>query len=629
MKVKKVPSYLLQILLTIGASLIIGFLSFSGMYILLPLLPIALGAFALSVAYEGEIYLQNIKGALNKLFKRDYLKRFLANQYLLETLSADNSPLATKACPQFFKDYEIQLQLLGKFAHKRLNKTDKARKKQIEKELKTMEKWFALQLFSSSQETLPDDLRQWFRNNKQDEWQALLKKRQVIFHGVKLFSVLASVFMGMGTTYLLTEAFAVIPFFAAISMTLLPPLIAPMAIIAGAAYGLLIYNAITDMINNDTLRNWYTKIRNDLKQGFTLRNILIASSTIFLFALAVALTFCTAGTWWTIVKNNRPIFAWMGRLPGFIMKVASPSVNGLSQFTFILQNTIESLEMVYNAIKKTGKAIAHQLTTNENLLQRINPARLILKLTLTPLRLLFFLGHLVSIGVTADKVPRIPAILSALLGIISEGFEDMHYFIDFLHEHEHEHDHGTQQLLQERFSSGHGHDHNTDIPTRLLRLIFLPVFLLAAAWDTWASQIKIERLGIQPIKPLTFKAAWNKVWSKENAPQEIEAVEIEENADKPSKDWDIQYAVYSIEHYIEKHLKNAVSAQAKIADLNDLKTRIRKLSNPEQQLTVQGLIQAEIKDKNKSYNVHRLFGTGNTRTQDFLETLGSQVAPGA
>lgn len=66
---KKIPRYVALASLTIGASLILGFLSFGGMYALYPILPLAFAAFGLSVAYEGEVYLQNIKGAFKKYLK--------------------------------------------------------------------------------------------------------------------------------------------------------------------------------------------------------------------------------------------------------------------------------------------------------------------------------------------------------------------------------------------------------------------------------------------------------------------------------------------------------------------------------------------------------------------------------
>lgn len=97
---KKIPYNLALILLTAGASIILGFLSFSGMYALYPLLGLAFATFALSVAYEGEIYLQNIKGALTKLFKSDYLEHRMAKEYLLDHFP-DNTE--EEECPQFSK----------------------------------------------------------------------------------------------------------------------------------------------------------------------------------------------------------------------------------------------------------------------------------------------------------------------------------------------------------------------------------------------------------------------------------------------------------------------------------------------------------------------------------------------
>jgi hypothetical protein len=91
-----------------------------------------------------------------------------------------------------------------------------------------------------------------------------------------------------------------------------------------------------------------------------------------------------------------------------------------------------------------------------------------------PLRILMFLGHLVSIGVTGDRMPGVPAILSALLGIVSEGFEDAHYFFDLdyffdLGGDDHHH---------------HGHEHS-DLPNQVLSLLFSPIFALAASWHYW------------------------------------------------------------------------------------------------------------------------------------------------
>ena len=70
---KKSHKYIITTILTIGASLWLGLLSFSGMFVLIPSLGLALSAFVLSVLYDGEIYQKNINNALNKLFNNDLI----------------------------------------------------------------------------------------------------------------------------------------------------------------------------------------------------------------------------------------------------------------------------------------------------------------------------------------------------------------------------------------------------------------------------------------------------------------------------------------------------------------------------------------------------------------------------
>lgn len=499
MKLRKIPNYLLPWLLTLGASLIIGFLSFTGMLTIVPLLSLAIAAFVLSVAYEGEIYLQNIKSALNKLFfKRDYLQNHLANEFLMKSFTKGLVDTADENCPQFFKDYGAQLKLLHKFDHKRLNKDSKKTKKQIKKTLRDMEKWFALQLFSSADETdltlYESKLRDWLKENGQANIQELFQKRQKTFNAVKVFSVLAGIFMSIGTTYLLIDAFAALPILAAISFTALPAIILPLAILAGVAYGFLIYNAVTDMINNDSVRKWSNKIVKDLKEGITFRSATIAVAAVVLVLLTGALTFCTAGTWWTVAKNTRPLFAWMSKIPNIIASGLFV-ITGSAQLIFNLENVFSSLKLIRDAFKSEDsmwRRIGHifskefkAMRNNENLLQLLNLPRLILLLTFVPLRMIVFLGHLIGIAVSSDRVPGIPELASSGLGFTSEFFEDFHYFFGDLF-HTHKHDHDTKSLIKERLKEGHGHDHSRDIPTQLLKLLFAPLFYAAAGWD-WAA----------------------------------------------------------------------------------------------------------------------------------------------
>ncbi|WP_419419632.1 hypothetical protein ACNVED_14190 [Legionella sp. D16C41] len=636
MKTKKIPYYFLLMLLTLGASLIIGFLSFGGMYAILPLLPLAFGSFALSVAYEGEIYLQNIKGAFKKLFKDDYLSRYLADEYLLKHFPDTED----KDCPQFFKDYEIQLRLLSQFEHKNLDKESLARKKKLEKTMLDMRKWFALQLFrkSSNDDSYSKyqlELQRWLAEHGQQEAIEKLETRTRTFNIVKAFSALAGLFMGVGTTYLLVGGFAAIPLLATLPISILPLIIVPLAIIAGAAYSFLTYNAVTDMINNDTLRKWFFKIRNNFTKEnaseHIVRNIFLAITAVSLLTLTVALTICTAGTWWTVAKTARPLFTWMGKLPAFVMGVINPIITGASTLIFNLQNTSESLEMIDNLSRSKGNAFTKakisiqtslkNLASHENWLQLFNPARILLKLTITPLRIILFLGHLISIGVTSDRVPGIPEVVSALLGIISEGFEDAHYFFEQAHEHhlkKDDHYHQTKGLLKEQLQTDEGHDHEVDLPTRVLKVIFSPLYLLAALWDYATSQRNTN----STKNVLNFHDAWN----KQTGQKPVENVTFAPGDQKVSSEWQAEQASYRIERFKTKHLKHALIngkvAQEKEADLNQVQAKLRDRD----QIKATPVEQVKEAANYSSFKKHRFFNTEKTKTTKFLEDLAERIS---
>jgi hypothetical protein len=628
----KIPFNVLLVLLTLGASLILGFLSFGGMYALMPALGLAFAAFGLSVAYEGEIYLQNIKGALNKLLKKDYLENYLAKEYLLAHFPQD---LEGADCPQFFKDYMIQLRLLKKFGHKTLNQESQLRKRKIEKKLKDMERWFALQLFSNPQDeaTSPSnyalELRRWLTSHEQDQWQNKLNTRKATFYAVLAFSLLAGTFMGLGTTYLIVEAFAVIPLFATIPFTFWPILILPMAIIAGGAYAMLTYNSITDLINNDTIRKWFNKIRNDLSQGFTVRNVFLAVTALFLVTLAIALTVCTAGTWWTVATKARPLFAWMSDMPSVIMGVINPIITGLSAIFFNVENTAESLSLIDEATKSETSLLTkmtdffkqsyQHVRNTENWWQIVNPFRLLLKLTIMPLRIIFFMGHLISIAVTADRMPGVPTLLSAFVAIISEGFEDAHYFVGHSHDEHHHHDNAA--LLKERLDQSHGHNHNVDIPTFVIKSVATPIYFLAAVWDYLASRGNQATENSQQ-KSLTFIEAWNK---QRGVPTEDD-VRLKSKAQHPSAEWQREHAISLIERHKSKQLQKVSFGKGLANDKLDALTSLQKELVTSTQQALPELIKAT--GENAILNQHRLFACSGskTKTQTFVDELPERIS---
>ena len=344
---QRIPPYFLAG----GASLILGLLSFGGMFALTPLWPLALGTLVLAVAYDYEIYQQNLTGAFNKLFfVRNYLKNHLAKEFLKNNFPIKNPNQLKDDRPEFFKQYEQQLLMLHDFEHKHLDKAAKIRKKNIEKNMRNLELWFAKQLFlkrdkrkTNAFEENTLGIPQWLVELKKtgtdkllrDEAQKTLKIRRRLFYAVGAFSIFSAGFMALGTTYLLSETILLIPIMATVSAAIPPAGLLIVAIIAGIAYGFLTYNAVTDMINNKTMQKFLAKLLLIRTEGFTLRNVLITLSTLSLIAIAVGLTVCTAGTWWTVAKETTPLFSWLLKLPDFIMGIINPIINICYKSTII------------------------------------------------------------------------------------------------------------------------------------------------------------------------------------------------------------------------------------------------------------------------------------------------------
>src|SRR3990167_3746269 len=221
---KNIPYYFLLFLLTLGAVSTLGLLSFGGIFVLWPIWPLALGSLVLSIAYEGEIFLQNIQGALSKLFlTKHYLEQSMAIDFLRHYCPVEAD------MPQFFHDYTLKLQQLPQSSNQTI----------IKKQLHTMEKWFAYQLFHQHDPSAYGaELQTWLQDNNCLAVTATLAKRRKLFVLAQGFSVVSGIFMGVGSTYLLSEVFTVIPVLTGIAVTTLPMIIVPMAVMAGSAYAL-------------------------------------------------------------------------------------------------------------------------------------------------------------------------------------------------------------------------------------------------------------------------------------------------------------------------------------------------------------------------------------------------------
>lgn len=657
MKVQKQLRKITTPVLTVGAGLILGFLSFSGMFFLWPVVSFAIAAFVLSVVIDGLIYHENIKRALKK-FKPNHLKRQFAQEFLLDYLpSLESDTEAFDAAPDFFKDYLCQLKLYQAFTHDRLDEESSLSKKLMEKRLSDMEKWFTAQLFLKRKKAdptvhimhsinennippknsvvfleitqqflkiddqgmrhllTPDKLTsfptlyelklQHFLKPHQNAYQEALTERKETFRLIQAGSMLSALFMIFAATYLLGEPFLNIPLLASLPVATLPFIILPMAIIAGLAYGLLTYNASADMTQDKSFFKRKDRVKQDLKK-LDWKRIPMSLLTVGLFILSAALTLCNVGTWWTIVTKARPLFSWMAKIPSFVILLMSATL-AWSAGIFNLQNILTTMNEL-DVSSEDKKIEKEEEGEKENIWQKINPFRILLYLTYEPLRLLVFIAHLISESVNSDQVPGLSALWSFGLSFGSNAFEDWHYISGYHPPHKHD----IHSLLTERFSSESEHDHNNDIPTRALRALFYPLYYLAAIWH-----VETSKIGQEDGKPtMSFERALE--YQQGLKPEKT--IMPKDTGPSPSRDWEKQHMLY----LIEKKQKNiAPFAIKKQAELETFKKDLRVIDFEENQEELETLFHNEMTKEIYNTNTYTptFFPSTSTSTASFIREL--------
>lgn len=511
--IKKSSRQLLLLLLTIGASLTLGLLSYAGMFVLWPIMALGIAAFILAVAYESEIFWQNLKGAFKTLFstlalKKQFLREFLA-KYVPE------SEEERKKLPAILQSYLDLIQEQDKLEHlKQHNElsyeellTFKTLKQKIKRyELELAEQLFNLQTDPEHNHKDLQELRGWLKNNNGCDYVNKHRVRYALFTAGKALSIVAGSFVTIGTGYLLFEAFMTLSFLAMVPAAALPTVILTLAILSGIAYALITYNSITAMLNNRSLPKLWNSLIKDYKEGSqaSLTKKILKGISVFIFlSLTLILTICTAGTWWTIGQNLaflisqgwiiaatavlsastivinlfNTICTWFG-----IKKEIKHYVNGAEEKTAdSSEETSSSLIFsIFKVASNRFKKSFEPINANDSLLQRFNPFRIFIKILLTPIEWFLFLAHIISIGVAGDQIPGIHQYVSTALCAIDEGKEDWHRFFG------HSHFHGTKTLkplLKARAETGGGHEHNLDLPKRFIQFLLSPLYILATLVD--------------------------------------------------------------------------------------------------------------------------------------------------
>lgn len=488
MEAKKIIRYFLSALLITGIIMTVGFLSFTGMLLITPLIPIALGSFFFAAVVEGEVYKQNILAGMKKLFSRQFFKKNICQRELDKQVnSAESLQRST-----FLRDYKQQLHYVNqlKKAH-----TDKQKIKKATKRLNRMKAFFAEFIFAkkvSKTDVLSYELDNLLSKKQRAVLHAELMTKRMVNYGMSVFYILSGVSCSFASVYAIQAGF--ITLMTTWGLTLSPLLlfsgVIPLAILAGLGYGLLMYHTVTNLIANKTLQ----KVFNQFKQYFIYHpgeNKLIFSLKILglgllatiIIGLSIFATVATAGTWWLAVKQGARLLPYISALANWIRNISVPAMV-IPTLLFNLKNSLSTLKKIGQFSLSRNFAKSWQnlriIKAQENWLQFINPFRLVAKLIELPIHVTTFILHLLSICVMSDRLEPVPPIVTSGCNLANETLVDAHYFMENENHHDHDHQHGT--LIK-----------------NILTVILSPIHFLSAVWS-WASDSNKEKSFLPILK---------------------------------------------------------------------------------------------------------------------------------
>jgi hypothetical protein len=492
MRLKKTKAlrYVVATFLTMGTVLSVGFLSFSGLWIIYPYIIPAILAFFLSGVIEGKVFGTSIFKGLARLkllnFKaQQHLLILELNQLIIHKMKTDPNWL-DQQCP-FLKDYWQQ-----KEYYKSLKKdphVDEIKLQEAKERLEELKNYF-YQKVSNSNFKGGDYLNE----NLQKAGEHLLKsaKRSVWFlRFFWIISILVGVVSGFVTAFAVHEAITV-GLALSLSTTALAAIVWPVAIFAAIGATFLLYYAITDIVKNDAISKAYGKTFELFKPkteesigAYLLRLLALSIVVVGITSLTIFATAASGGTCWIVMQKGIKLLA--PKLPIFVAYCASAilipinfATDLIYGFSTILQ-TIDNCKSIFIAIfegikhpikacrsfcSKIKKELI-KVKEKESWGQFFNPFRILAKLVISPLQTLVFIGHLISIGLTTDRFLNVPPPLVATLCAIAEGGSDLS-FVTKKDDHNHEegeHNHGKHDHEED---DGHDHGNLLQLPLQVL-----------------------------------------------------------------------------------------------------------------------------------------------------------------
>lgn len=535
MRLKKTKAlrYVIATFLTMGTVLSVGFLSFSGLWIIYPYIIPAILAFFLSGVIEGKVFGTSIfKGlARLKLLTSNAKKHLLFSE--LNKFLEKNS-FQTKFKCDFLSDYYNQRRKY-KALKNNLNTNEKDIQ-EAKKRLEELKDYFYQQINEpNADNNVTYYINPALKEASINELKSV--KRSVWFlRFFWIISILTGVVSGFVTAFAVQEAITV-GLALSLSATAISAIIWPVAIFAAIGATFLLYYAITDIVKNDAIEKAFSKTFQLFKKniheslGAYLFRLLALSIVVSgITALTLFATAASGGTCWIAMQNGIKLLA--PKLPAFVAYCASTiliPINFVTDLIYGFSTTLQTIDNCRNIFQAIFEVVKHPIKGIKNFCSSIeikldkvkqkeswgqffNPFRILAKLVISPLQSFVFIGHLISIGLTTDRFMNVPPPLVAGVCAVSEGLQDLS-FLTAEDDHNHEED-------------GHDHGNLLQLPLQvLLSPILITVGILywtvkkcgneVRFFDALKQTFELPLLNIVFFPLLLLNAIWHWVFKKE------------------------------------------------------------------------------------------------------------------
>lgn len=489
-----------------GAVLAIGLLSFAGMFMFSSSILWCCTAFALSAAYESQVYKESVFIALTRMFDEEYLKQAIILRNLNELLE-NFEELAENARERnniFLADFYKQKKYLSELT-KIISPSEEQllEIKSLQKELHRMEKLFIAEFNNQEKKKEPSELQKSMQaliTLKKEKIETEIANKAWFLKMSWVFAIGGGVSSGLATLSAMKLAIAAFSFSFAVPGGALIALSA----LAAVGYTLLLYQTFAEIVQayHEKWPGNFNKRKDESHLGFGLRS----AATLALIGLAVVVTIATAGTWWIAAKHGASLIGLVDK-GAALLRTISVAIMALPNFIFNTYNSANSVDKISRSdykllYRKTVNEI-NSAYENESIYRFVNPFRFFEKVISYSASSILFLGHVVSMSLISDRSTIIGAKGSVAAGTICETAVDANFLPDEKH-----------------------HNH----ASLLLKALFLPVKIVeftlkgfATLWDSLSTGSLTQSFNhifhpkpalmkpnnnYQPPKPPELSEAW-------------------------------------------------------------------------------------------------------------------------